>query len=98
MEYVIIGVIVAAALACPVLMYGPMLLRRFGIIKGGSADMSCMGMMPGERKSNDQELRKLIARREEVDAEIARIQSGPGGGVADEPSPYVSKPHSTRPA
>jgi hypothetical protein len=98
MEYVIIGAVVATALACPVLMCGPMLLRRFGIIKGGDAGMSCTGMMPGERTSQDQQRRDLIARRDEIDAEIARVESHLGGGAADEPSPHTGTPHSTTPA
>lgn len=98
MEYVIIGVIVAAALACPVLMCGPMLLRRFGIIKGGDAGMSCMGMIPDGRKSQDQQLRDLIARRDEVDAEIARVEPRLSGAAPDEPSPHTSAPRSTKPA
>ena len=75
MEYVIVGLIVAAALACPVVMCGPMLLRRFGIIKGGDAGMSCMGMTPAGGKSQNQQLPDLISRRDAIDAEIAQVES-----------------------
>ena len=75
MEYVIVGLIVAAALACPVVMCGPMLLRRFGIIKGGDAGMSCMGMTPAAGKSQKQQLPDLISRRDAIDAEIAQVES-----------------------
>jgi hypothetical protein len=97
MEYIIVGVVVAAALACPVLMCGPMLLRRFGI-KGGSADMSCMGMMPGGRKPSDPQVRDLLARRNAIDAEIARVQSSAGEGAGNQASPRTSTPHPTNAA
>ena len=84
MEPLIIGVIVAAALACPVLMCGPMLLRRLGITKGESADMSCMGMMSARRPGQDQQLRDLTAKREEIDREIARMESATSTGVPRE--------------
>ena len=74
MEYVIIGVIVAAALACPVLMCGPMLLRRFGIIKGGSTNMSCMGMKHSASKAQP-DMRELVARRDAIDREIASVEA-----------------------
>ena len=74
MEYVIIGAVVAAALACPVLMCGPMLLRRLGILKGESADMSCMGTKPSVRTSQDH-TGALQARRAEIDSEIARLEA-----------------------
>lgn len=84
MEPLIIGVIVAAALACPVLMCGPMFLRRLGIIKAESTDMSCMGMMSDRRTGRDQQLRDLTAKREEIDAEIAGIESATSTGVPHE--------------
>ena len=74
MEYIIIGVVLAAALACPLLMCGPMLLRRFGIVRGGSADMSCMGMTHSASKSQP-EMRDLIARRDAIDREIASVEA-----------------------
>ena len=96
MEPLIIGVIVAAALACPVLMCGPMLIRRFGIIKGGSTDTSCMGMMSSRRPGQAQQLRDLTAKREEIEREIARIESATSAGVPREQTqPPPGGPQST---
>jgi len=71
MEYVIIGVIVAAALACPVLMCGPMLLRRFVVTKSRGSDMSCMGITAPSRTSHES-VNDLKAQRAGIGAEIAR--------------------------
>lgn len=75
MEPVIIAVIVAAALACPVLMCGPMLLRRFGLMKGAGSDMSCIGMMQSRPSTQDQQVKELKAKREEIDREITEIEA-----------------------
>lgn len=92
MEYVIIGVVLVAALACPVLMWGPMLLRRFGILKGGSAGMSCMGMMSTGTPSRRQQLRDLTAKRRAIDDEIARIKSAVPGPDAQQPAAAPAVP------
>ena len=82
MEYAIIGLIVAAALACPVLMCGPMILRRIGILKGG-APADCMAPIEHsasaglselrrQRAKIDQEIRELDASAREASAHEAR--------------------------
>ena len=81
MEPVIIAVIVAAVLACPVLMCGPMLLRRFGLMKGAGSDMSCMGTMQSRPSTQDQQVKELRAKREEIDREITEIEARVAQGV-----------------
>src|SRR5436190_1505111 len=72
MEYLIIGVVVAAALACPVFMCGPMILRRVGLMQAADNDMSCMGMMSEPRP---RDLAQLVSRRNELDDEIASVEA-----------------------
>ncbi len=75
MTLVIIAIIAGAALVCPLTMFGPALLRRCGLMKGTSGDMSCMGMMQGRRYAGDQQLDVLHTRRAEVDRAIAQLAS-----------------------
>ena len=77
MEPLIIGVIVAAALACPVLMCGPMVLRRLGILtRGAVAD--CEAPM---KRGASADLSELHQQRENVDREISELEAS----VRDEP-------------
>ena len=70
MEWVIVAAIAGAALICPAMMFGPVLLQRLGLRKGSAASMSCMGM-PIKDSSPRDELELLRRRRAELDNEIA---------------------------
>ncbi len=75
MTLVIIAIVAGTALVCPLTTYGPALLRRFGLTKGTSGGMSCMGMMQGRGHAGDQQVDALRTRRAEVDREIAWLES-----------------------
>lgn len=65
-------VLVLAALACPLTMFGPTLWARLRGKQGGAA-MSCMGMMSEqEPRAGIEELR---AQRAELDGQIALLAS-----------------------
>lgn len=71
MNWIFVAV-AAAALLCPVMMWGPMLLGRLGIGKRRSS-MSCM---PGHSAPEDQApIRKLREEREKVERQIAELQA-----------------------
>lgn len=70
MEWIIVAAIAGAALICPAMMFGPVLLQRLGLRKGSAASMSCMGM-PMKDSSRGNELEVLRRRRAELDEEIA---------------------------
>ncbi len=71
MNWIFVAV-AAAALLCPVMMWGPMLLGRLGIGKRRGA-MSCM---PDHSASPDQApLRHLRQEREKVERQIAELQA-----------------------
>ena len=63
-------VVALAALACPVTMLAPMLLRRLGIRRGGAA-RSCGRMSHDQKPALDTEA--LRARRAELDREMASL-------------------------
>lgn len=63
-------VVALAALACPVTMLAPMLLRRLGIRRGGAA-RACGWMSHDEKPALDAEA--LRARGAELDREIESL-------------------------
>lgn len=71
MEWIVVAIIAVAALICPAMMLGPMLLQRLGLRKGAStSSMSCMMMSGGGSAPGDQ-LEGLRRRRAVLDEEIA---------------------------
>lgn len=89
MDWMIIAIIAGAALVCPAMMLGPMLLQRLGSRNGASA-MSCIPMFGHDRRSVGA-LAVLRRRRTALDEEIAvtvllaRGAARRGRPVADSP-------------
>jgi len=71
MEWFIVAIVAAAALVCPAMMFGRMLLRWLGLRKGADgSSMSCTMISAGESTRINQ-LDVLRRRRVELDEEIA---------------------------
>lgn len=73
MEWVIVAAVAGAALICPTVMFGPVLLHKLGLRKGSPAAMSCLGMQSKD-SARGRELEVLHRRRAELDDEIAMTQ------------------------
>ncbi len=73
MEWIIIPIVLAAALICPTMMFGPMLLQRLGLRKKSSSGMSCMGMSTGNAEPSEGR-KDLRHQRSDIDREIAAME------------------------